>query len=102
MTKMWKAVYGMPAPVEVMAKNPMWPHRDEDGDQIFVNTHFTDEDAAWEKHLAEHVAGVRLAASRVQALRTELATQEKHAVDATLIMAAVWDAERNRKKVVQG
>lgn len=92
MTKMWKVVYGSPAPVEVEAKLPSWPNHDESGEKIYVNTHFLTLEAAWPKHLDEHRAGFSLTASRVKEMRQQLAEYEAKLVDASLAYAAALKA----------
>jgi hypothetical protein len=84
MTTMWKVVYGSPAPVEVQAQVPCWPNMDAAGDKIFDNTHFIDLEKAWERHLAEHRAGVSLSVSRLKEARAELARRESELCEASV------------------
>jgi len=92
MTKMWKVVYGQPAPVEVQAKNPSYPHRDESGDQIFENTHFLDIDKAWVQHLAEHRASLSLAAQRAEDVEARLKAEGEKLCEASRFYNAAQNA----------
>lgn len=94
MTKMWKVVYGSPAPVEVEAEVPCWPNRDESGEQIFDNKHFLTLEAAWKQHLAEHRAGFSLAAGDVTEHRRTLADADKKLVNASLAYDATLRAHK--------
>lgn len=88
MTKMWKVVYGVPAPVEVEAEKPCYPNVDSAGDQIFDNSHFLSLADAWTRHLAEHVAGFRLAGDAVEARRAGMVKLEQHLLEASLMYNA--------------
>lgn len=94
MTKMWKVVYGSPAPVEVEAEVPCWPNRDEAGEQIFENTHFLSIEEAWPKHLAEHKAGFSNHATDVNYQRRLLEDREKHLIKASLAYDATLKAHK--------
>ena len=82
LTKMYKVVYSKSEPVEVFAEIPLYSHCDSEGNQIFDNTHFTSLDAARKKTIAEHRAGMSLAATRVQDLRDQLKNAESRLVEA--------------------
>jgi hypothetical protein len=95
LTKMYKVVYSKSEPVEVFAEIPLYPHCDSEGNQIFDNTHFTSLDAAWKKTIAEHRAGMSLAATRVQDLRDQLKNAESRLVEAALFHEAVRQANED-------
>jgi hypothetical protein len=94
MAKMFKVVYGSPSPVEVEAEIPSYPHRDSNGDSIYENTHFLRIEDAWERHLAEHRAGLSLGASRVKYARQELSRHERELCDAALFYDAALKAHK--------
>lgn len=102
MTKMWKVAYGHGSPIEVVAKKPCWPNLDSDGTTIFENTHFTDEEKAWEQHEREHRAGLSLAADRLKHAKEEVALREKQAADAAVFLADVWSARRTKQQDQKG
>lgn len=94
MAKMFKVVYGSASPVEVEAEIPKYPHRDANGDAIYMNTHFLNAEDAWEQHVAEHRAALSLSAMRVADLRDELSKQERELCDAGLFYDAALKAHR--------
>ncbi len=94
MTTMWKVVYGQAAPVEVLAEKPEWPNKDADGDQIFENTHFTDEAEAWKKHELEHLSWVQLTARDFRETQQTLQQRQAKCAEAALLYADVLDAKK--------
>jgi|SRR5215472_12688049 len=94
LTKMYKSVYGNPAPIEVMAEIPSYPHHDENSDKIFENTHFLSLKDAWKRHLREHEAGLSIATSNVKYAREELLKMEKQLADAAIYWQAARDAAK--------
>lgn len=94
MAKMFKVVYGSASPVEVEAEIPSYPHCDSNGDSIYKNTHFLNAEEAWEKHLAEHRAGLSISASRVKQSRDELSRRERELCDAALFYDAALRAHK--------
>lgn len=95
---MYRVVYGEACPRVVAAEIPSYPHHDSEGTQIFENTHFLNLEDAWQKHMAEHKAGVILAARTVERLRAELRKAESSAADAAIAFrAAEWEFERRVK-----
>lgn len=97
MAKTFKVVYGSPSPVEVDAEVPSHPHRDSNGDAIYANTHFLKAEDAWKQHLAEHRAGLSLAADRVKWAREELSKLEGALCDAALFYDTALKAHEEFK-----
>jgi len=56
-----------------------YPDKDSEGEQIFVNTHFTDPKSAWDALLSNAEAGVKLGAYEVMQCRQRLLEAEKRA-----------------------
>lgn len=96
MTKMWKYKHGVPAPIAVMAEIPEWPNYDADGDQIFINTHFLEEEKAWDVLEKNDRAGLSLAVGRLEDARTQLSTSEKKVVEAAEQLNAMLKAKEKR------
>jgi hypothetical protein len=99
MTTMWKVVYGSPAPVEVEADIPSFPHKDSAGDRIYENTHFLTLDKAWSHHIREHRAGLSLGASDVTEKRRRLLEAEHSLANVAIVYNA---ALRAYEKYLEG
>lgn len=77
-----------------------YPALDSDGAVCYDNTHFRDEDAAWEKLLNEAQAGVLLAGRAVTRLKDELRDAETEAGSMCAALSKVHD-KISRSKVAQ-
>jgi hypothetical protein len=86
------------APREVECEAGGYPCKDADGRTQYENSHFDDEDKAWEELIANANAGVRLAASDVRERRARLAEAEKHLVDDALLADAIRLAHEQRQR----
>lgn len=60
-TVMWRVDSGLTRPTKTTAAIPDHPHRDDDGKEIFENTHFLEEGEAWSYLLRDAEAGESLA-----------------------------------------
>lgn len=78
-----------------------YPGRDSDGDVCYDNTHFSDEEAAWEKLLSEAHAGVLLAGRAVTRVKDALHAAEEEAGSMCAALAKVHDQVRRRKVAQQ-
>lgn len=74
MALLWKRHKTEPRPVEVECPVPAWPHRDADGDTIYVNSHFTTEEECWEFLRTDILAGIQLSGDAVRRAKADLAT----------------------------
>jgi hypothetical protein len=100
MTKMFKWSHELATIVEVTAEKPFWPNRDSDGAEIFDNTHFLDEDGAWQYGLRNAKARVTLAGGMIARIRHEVEVANKEAADAVLELSQAEEGYRkwlNRK-----
>ena len=75
-----------------------YPGEDSEGDTCYENTHFADEQDAWDSLLSEAKAWVSLAAGRVIRTRGELRCAECEAADAVVAMRDAWQAFEDRKE----
>lgn len=64
--------------------------------RIFDNTHFSDEDEAWDKGEGEMTAGIRLAASVLRRVECDLEKAKSDATVAVLQMDAFMAARSRR------
>jgi hypothetical protein len=75
---LWKADSSLTSPLQVTADSPgTWPGHDDNGDQIYVNTHFKLEADAWESLIRNVKAYVSLAGSALADAKERVAKCEQ-------------------------
>ena len=101
--KRWTYDYRNASVVQVECAERGWPHPDEHGNVQYENTHFDDEDAAWEKLLREAKAGVSLGASaRARAREAFDAATRALADDAEILARATRNFEERQREREDG
>lgn len=66
-----------------------WPGKDSEGDDCYVNTHFENEQSAWESLKSEAEAFLSLSADRIEQAKIEIERAEKSAANAACALAKV-------------
>jgi hypothetical protein len=99
--KVWKADRSKTAPIQVECEVFSWPNQDADGETIYDNSHFTNEDDAWETIIANHKAGVSLACMEVNQLRSELTKAEAKVVKWSMLLNETEENHSKRKRELE-
>lgn len=76
----------------------LWPGKDEEGDECFKNTHFTQEENAWDSLVEEVEAWVSLASRGVEQARVGLLKANEEAANAAIAFTA---AIKNRDEAIR-
>jgi hypothetical protein len=84
-----------PRPVE--CEKPGYPNVDVDGNTMYENTHFINEDDAWDQLKGEREAHVSNAAGNVEYAEMELQKAKENLVNASLLLTKFWDAHNRRE-----
>lgn len=72
--------------VAVECEKMEYPLRDNDGDIIYINTHFATKKEALEKAIRECNAWVKMNTDRVKQIRTEELKLQKETMDALILL----------------
>ncbi len=94
---MWRGSDGMIEPVKVECPNGLYPNLDAEGIEIYENTHFHTEEAAWQNIEDCVLAGVSLSGSAVENAQSQLRQAEKQAAESALEFKQFRKAKTLRK-----
>lgn len=75
-----------------------WPGHDEEGDDCYTNTHFENEEAAWDSLEKEAAAFLALSVRGLKQAREEVAHREKTVVESGEAVNAVRENREARRK----
>jgi hypothetical protein len=82
-------------PVRVLCPDGRYQHRDAEGHQVFVNSHFDTEQEAWQHLLDNAEAGVSLAGGRVKEARQRVLDSNQYAAEMAVEFQTVRDHYRD-------
>jgi len=88
----WKKKEGSTVPVQVECEVFGYPNMDADGDQMKVNSHFTDKEECWKSLRSNARARVVVTGESVIEARERLRLAEVRAADAAAAFSAIETA----------
>lgn len=91
-TVLWYADYDDgQRPVRTTADKPKYPNYDDDGRQIYENTHYRTEKEAWDYIMRNLEAGIGIAASRVKQAQSDLLKANEFAAKMAIQLSSGMD-----------